>query len=274
MTYDAYAQRKYGAKPIWLYRITFDGSTELYSSSMRTFQTPIGSPDATFLTATNWNVGPILRKSFRRTASVDKVADISIPRSSAIALELRQSKAEGLATVEVWHGYKSDPDNEFVLVFSGMVKAISPSWDSFTLNCFDDSILFDERALGRPMQIPCPFALFSPACGVVKADFTDTETVTVVASEVLTIPGITAIDNFYTNGTLEYGGRIRRIISQIGTTVTLNQPVSDFPSPPFSVDLQRPCSKSSTSCATFSNSVNFGGFKEMHNTPYDGRSIV
>lgn len=275
MTYDTLAQKKYGAKPIWLYEITFDGVTERYCSGLKSYDTPSGAPTADYATTTTWAAGPVWRKSFKRDKDAKASLELAIPKDSAIAQSLSTARYQGQCTVRVYHGYRTDPDDEFIQEFTGYVQKLRPGFVAVTLSCVDNSILFGQGVVGRTIQIPCPYVLGSPACGVDRSTFEDTLSCTSKTDLDLTITGADANgDNYYTNGTLTYNGSVRRITSQIGTTVTISYDIDDLTTFPSDVVLLRPCSKSVASCVTFSNHLNFGGFEKMEDSPYDGGSIV
>lgn len=276
MTYDQYASKRFGAKEIWLVEISTAFLTERFCSGLiKSYTTGLDVPEAGYAASTVWNRGAVIRGDLQLNDNGQSSIDFILPHSSVAASNALISSAEQEISVKLFHGYSNDPDDEFIIFFQGSVIKVFPRWNGIKLACVDLSSLFSTKIPGRVIQRDiCPYALFSPGCGLVKTDFEDIHSLTVINDSQVTIP--TADDtssNFYEKGLLEYNGEIKLITSQVNEVLTLSSPLSTTDSPPFNVKLTRACFKRKTDCLSFNNKLNFGAFEQLNDSPYDGRSI-
>lgn len=138
-----------------------------------------------------------------------------------------------------------------------------------------DSLFASSRKSGIRYRatLLCNHLLYGAQCGVVKTSF-QTVASTTANSTILTIPSLVQADGFFNNGFAEMSGQIRRILTHVGTTITL---ASAFTSTlTGTIKLAPGCRLTEENCITpFNNLNNFGGFARMApKNPFESVGIL
>ena len=280
MSWNVFNKLLGSADPIWLFRVSIDGVDTFYTSRSRDFSTPIGVPNASFVSSTSWVAHGVAMQDILETVTPTKRnVSIIFPRNNQEISELLTSQVNKTVKITVWQGFESDPDNEYIQFFTGTVKQLQPSLLKIILICIDGSSDLDSYNISRVIQIPCPYLVFSDECGLSEPAFVLISPASSMTGNSVTIVGAASeADDYFRAGTLEYGGRRQTIKSHTGSSIVLS---SDFPelkiallSGPVAVSLLPGCTKALSYCNFFSNVENYGGFPELTKSPYDGNGIL
>lgn len=268
-----------GAKPIWLYKLTFGGQEFFHTSSGKIIHTPINSPVSGF-PANVWEPLAIKLGNVKRSNKTSKNnATITIPRNCAVADKILQERWNTGMKVEVWQGFYGDSDNEYITVFNGSPNQIKPSWAKVQLVCTDTTAVLENKGISRVIQTPCPYELFGRGCGLDETTFLTVGTATAWDDFLVTVTeAATQPDGYFNNGQMLYNGERQTIRRHVGDQLLIagghtalknalantNQNVTLLPG----------CRKSFDYCNTFSNTINYGGFRQLLKSPYDGDGIL
>ncbi len=114
----------------------------------------------------------------------------------------------------------------------------------------------------------CQWGLYGTRCGVSKAGYTQTGTVTAVSTDGLTLTtNLSQADNYYKSGTVRGKGQAHMVTKNVGGVLTLMNPITGI-AVGDSVEASKGCSRSASDCKTFNNYPNFSGFADFP-TPTD-----
>ena len=269
MTFAAIQALVSGKRPIWLYEITMDGTTNYLSRGTDY------TYNAQLYTQTN-----VAHSRIVVTQSVNKAEVVlTFPRTNALAQTIRDNDAGEVGLV-IKHGYSNDPDQEFVTKFAGRVIGTKPMLGTISLQCENNFTAFRRRGIAAVMQRPCRHALYHAGCGLAIGDFNIAGTATAYTGGVLTVTEASGqADGYYNGGVVTFGTAQQMILSHVGTSLTLLAPVSGLASEitasgSAAITTAPGCNRSMTDCATkFTNIANFGGFPYMTDSPFDGRNV-
>ena len=189
--------------------------------------------------------------------------------------DLRGGKFDS-ATIEVsWASWKN-PSYGRLVVFTGQIGEVTWSEEGFeaTVVSYMKNLSVN---IGNVFTANCRHTLFSGAslgncgyCGVDKASFTSTGSVTAVATNkwVFTISNSQA-DTFYSNGLIKFtsgynAGLSAVIKSHASNQVTLMLPTAFSIQVGDTFEIQAGCDKTLDTCKTkFNNVLNYGGFPHI-----------
>lgn len=288
MSYATFLSRIFGKRPVWLFKITVGGTSYHVTPKGSGYTTPNNSPSTDFPTGQTWAPTPIQRGEIRSTSKANRTDTwLLLPTGNSIitAIIANQDEVDD-ATVEMWQGFIGDPDNEFQLMFSGRIADIEPAM-LFTRLILETSLSKARRSsVAQVVQRSCRHAHYftnsdGGGCRLVLADHQTTEAVTSSVGRALTVPtAASQSDGYYLAGVLEYGGVEYLIESHIGDQITVEKVVEGLAAAIVAdgvsedVLLAPGCDLSAENCAAFDNLVNFGGFNDMTDSPFDGRSIA
>ncbi|MHA3913841.1 hypothetical protein [Halovulum sp. GXIMD14793] len=289
MTFAATISKVFGKRPIWLYRFDIGPVAYEVTSNGAGHTTAAGAPDATYASTEFWTPQPGITHSRITQTTQSNRAEITIglPTSSPIAQAVMQFNDVSEIGVTIWQTFTDDADQDYVVRFRGRVIAPRFGYVATTLAC-EAGFTRGRRTLLAPiMQRPCRHVHYFPretdtpqvGCNLRLEDHQIAADVTAASGASLTVP-VAALqpDGRYLAGILEYDGVEYDIIGHIGSTLLIERRIpaledalvgGDVP-----VLIAPGCNLSPTDCEFFNNIENFGGFPEMLDTPFDGRSIV
>lgn len=240
-----------------------------------------GSDPVTYL-AEDYAPVPIARSRIDQKSEISKSGlSISVDIENTLAQQMLTTVNEEILSVIVFESSESGT----AAIWRGRVAAIQPEGQRLAFAC--ESIFTSLRQPGlraHYLRI-CRHALYSPNCGVDKADFEESGTATAHASggRILTVSGLGAFaDAYFTGGMiLDSAGAYRWIVRHVGSTIELSREsamvVSEIDTSASSAILLYPgCDLTRATCRDkFNNVINMGGFPWLpYKNPFDGTSIV
>lgn len=276
MSWATWAAKVFGAKSVYLYKIEKDGDSAYYTSRFADYSAAVdGNPAVDFLDR------PIAHSTIRSTSKSSKRhVTISLPRTDAFAQKFIGELGISTTKVSIWQGFENDPDKEFPRIFLGEVILVKPSWAGISLVCEDSGLIIRGKGIADVIQRPCRHALYYGKCTLALAGYQTTGAATAMSGGVVTVTeAASQSDGYYAGGIIDYGGVLQLITSHVGTSLGVLGAVGDLEaditaSGTQSVSIARGCNRSMTDCITFDNDDNFGGFKELTDSPFGGRSIT
>jgi len=285
MAYADYEGLLFGKFPVWLYRITVDGVAYHYTPKAGGYITPNNSPSTDFPTGQVWAWTSINRSDIYQTVKETR-SDLTcqVFTRSTIAQLIIQNPDTQRVEIEIWQGFKNDPDQEFALFYKGSLDDHEPAMVLTNL-IFSTSVSEAAKSsVAQVVQRTCRHAHYftnadGHGCRLTLSDFQTSLEVTAVSSRTLTVPAAAnEVDGYYLAGILEYAGVEYMIQSHVGETLLIEKVVPDLETAvgvgTTNVLLARGCNGTIQTCQTFDNLVNFGGFNNMKDSKFDGRSIA
>ncbi len=169
-------------------------------------------------------------------------------------------------------------DGEAITLWMGRI--LNVTWKSAAAEIHCESVYTSLKRTGlrRLYQMACPHVVYDAGCGLSRASFKATKTVSAVSGVTLSIASIGAADGYYAGGYLEWasGGVTKRraIRSQVGGSVVVSFPLPGMVGGA-SVDLYPGCDHTLATCASkFSNNLNYGGMPYFpEKNPFSGTPI-
>jgi len=290
MAFSDYVARIFGKKPVWLYRIEVDGQRFHMVSQARSFTTGADRPDDTYPTGQTFDVTAIKRGEIIETTLASRSdTTLNMPTSAPVIQAILDSENVQETKVTIWQGYVGDPDEEYLIRFIGRVVSLEPTLLLTTLNCETDLTLMNRSSVAQVMQRPCRHAHYftnsdGGGCRLNLADHQQEAPISAVNGLSVTVPlaGLQP-EGVFLAGVFEYDGIEYMIENHLGEVLFLeSEPVGlaeDFEANnlltlPTNVLIAEGCNLTAENCLAFDNIVNFGGFRFMLDTPFDGRSIA
>lgn len=202
---------------------------------------------------------PLKRTGFSVEKSM-KTVDVTISTPVAVAFgEYLAASPYSKTTVTITKVFVSSPDTLSKLIFTGLIYSVSIKNGVSSALFKSSNGLLSRRVPRIIYQTNCNWALFSPQCGLSKANYAYTATVESVSGNDLTLPLLVNVPSKkYQGGILAFGTEQRLITNHVGTTVTVLVQFAGIVTGD-SVKLYPGCNGSPTSCAAFGNSANFMG---------------
>lgn len=278
MSWGVFDRLKFGAKPVWLLKLNIGGTEHFIASGSAPFTTLENNPDPGDPSRT-WRPGDVVVPDVDSSAgSGTKTFDVSIAINDEVSAILLSTGGRVSCSVSIYQAFRKDPLTECRPQFFGTVIQLRPSNDRLVLACNDNSSVLDNEGINRVVQIPCPYMLFSPECGVLESDHL--QTVTLTGGTYLTYyADLSAFSSGQFNyGRMTYGNEASVIISNTQGQINLNSRMPGLEeamkagSP--EVQLLPGCSKSTAACVAYGNLLNYGGFPNITRNPYDGNGIL
>lgn len=292
MAFSDYIARVFGRRPVWLYEITVAGQSFHLSAKATGHTTGANRPDDTFPTGQQFLPSAIRRGEIIESSLANRVDTwVRIPTFEPAIQALLDRGDNDSATIKIWQGYLGDPDEEYLVRFVGRVTSVEPTLILTTLNCEPDMTEMSRSSVAQLMQRPCRHAHYftnsdGGGCGLNLADFQQAAPATSVNGFDVTVP-LAALqpDGAFLAGIFEYNGIEYMIENHEGEVLSLEAEVPGLAddiaadlalSVPVGVDvlIAEGCNLTSERCNEFANIENFGGFRWMLDTPFDGRSIA
>lgn len=293
MSWATWASKVFGAKPVYLYRIAKDNDVAYYTSrSTNISATPVNleidffEPEDFFhpidFFAKTFDALPITHSAIATTAKESKkLVTLKFSQSDTFAQKFIGPLGIATTSVTIWHGFENDPDGEFVRLFLGEMVLVKPTWRTIALVCEDFGSAMKDKGLSDVIQRPCRHALYHGKCTLALADWENAGTASAMTNSVVTVAEAAGqADGYYSGGIISYDGALQLITAHSGSSLTVLGSVGDLEADigtggPQAVTIAPGCSRSMSVCdERFFNSANFGGFKEMTDSPFDGGSIT
>lgn len=187
----------------------------------------------------------------------------TMPPEEVVAITLRRLHAGDGEAVTMWIG-----------------RILNVTWNPAAAEIHCESVYTSLKRTGlrRLYQMACPHVVYDAGCGLSRASFKATKTVSAVSGVTLSIASIGAADGYYAGGYLEWasgGVTLRRAIrSQVAGSVVVSFPLPGLAGGA-SVDLYPGCDHTLATCASkFSNHLNYGGMPYFpEKNPFSGTPI-
>jgi len=171
-------------------------------------------------------------------------------------------------------------DGEAITLWMGRVLNVTFNNVSAEIHC--ESVYTSVKRVGlrRLYQKGCPHVVYGPGCGLSRATFKTTTTVSSISGTALTLAGVGAFaDGYFAGGYLEWESASgyferRAIRSQVGAVVTIGFPLPGIAAAA-TVGLYPGCDHTLTTCiGKFNNRLNYGGMPHFPSkNPFDGTII-
>jgi hypothetical protein len=174
-------------------------------------------------------------------------------KANSYAKLLVQSFAERVIQVTI---FKDD-----VAYWKGEVVSAESSPASISIVCNALGNNIRRKSNGARLSLHCWKQIYDSNCGLNKASFVVNYTSITASSRVITVTGLVEATGYFDNGFAEMGGQSRRILTQVGTTVTLAEAFTGTLTG--TISLYPVCNLTEASCTSFSNLNNYGGFARI-----------
>jgi hypothetical protein len=294
MTFAASQAKKSGKRPVWLFR--FIVGSEVWSVTKRGASlrgnpghtTDAGAPDEDYIATQDWTPIVIDNGEIAQSSDAERQEfEITLATANVVGQSIMDYKGTADIQVKVWQTYLDDPDQEYVVKFSGRVRNFKAGILLTTLFCDDGLTDMDFNANPVVIQQPCPHCPYftdpddpdAPGCRLDPDDFKVAATVSAISRKTVTIAeAALSADGEYTYGLLIYGSTEIWIESHFGDQITIEARNVALETAllggPVDVFIAPGCDGSMSRCdGRFSNRLNRLGFDLIKDTPFDGRSL-
>lgn len=188
MAFTLFERSRHKAKPVNLYLFTYgDGPKSFYAYTDAEQEIVfgidgVGDPIA-------YQPVPIDRGTYTSSGTLDKsTIEVKIPQNLPLAELFRVYPPSQVVTLIIRQGHLSDPDNQFLVCWSGRVLSCSREDNEAKLSCEPISTTMKRPGLRRPYQYGCPHVLYGPECRANKAAATTTVTPISFTGGVMVMP--------------------------------------------------------------------------------------
>ena len=262
MSFSGREESRFFGKPVSLYLFQYGESASSYygytdAEHEITFDGKVYQPV------------PIERGNITASGTQDKITiDISMPVDLPLSELFRVYPPSQVVTLILRQGHVDDPDQQFLVCFSGRVLSSARKKNESVFSCEPIATSLSRNGLRRNYQYGCPHVLYGTMCRANKAAATTTITPTAASGVTITLPpawATAAQAQTYIGGMVQWvtatGDTVLRTILQVtGTNVfVVSGPLANYVagSP---VSMIKGCNHQMTDCsAVHSNIQNFGG---------------
>ncbi len=255
---------RYSAAPVELYEITHGATVYRYAWSDK--DETYGGNTFTKLALERGEI------EFNSEAATQN-AEVHLPLQNAVTTLFIADTPVQAVKVKIYRFHRGDT-SDVIQAFVGEIVALKDiSGARATFTCAPSTSLQHARTPWPLCQRKCVYATYSPECGVNKASFKTTATLSAVSGLTLKATAFdTPPDQWFRSGWVELANGDRRtVMDHVGDTLTLESPFPGL-APGTSVDAYAGDDHDMATCNTkFSNLVNFLGFDEIPvRNPYRG----
>ena len=182
MAFSLFESSRNRAKPTNLFLFTYgDGPNSFYAYTDAEQEIVFGG--------ITYQPVPIDRGSYTSSGTLDKSAiEVRIPRNLPLAELFRVYPPSQVVSLIIRQGHVNDPDNQFLVCWTGRVLSCSREDNEAKFNCEPISTSIKRPGLRRPYQYGCPHVLYGSECRANKAAATTTITPASFSGAVLTLP--------------------------------------------------------------------------------------
>lgn len=217
---------------------------------------------------------PIKLGEISSTGKLDKsLLEVRIPRDAAITDEFRIYPPSQPITLIIKQGQRTDPDEEFLAVWSGRVLASAREGNESVLSCEPLSSSMRRPGLRRNYQLGCPYVLYGDGCRANKAAATRTVAVSSADQTGMTITLPDGWEGSFNpakfNGgmvewdTAEGTKEIRKILRRSGDTLSLSGYLRGLEAGD-TVRVILGCNHQTSDCLNLHDNIhNYGGFPSI-----------
>lgn len=285
MAFSDFLALAFGRRPVWLYRISIGAVDYHFTSRGSDYTTPANRPSTDYPSGQLWTSAPIIRGEIYQAAAANRSDTwIRMPTLNAAMQAIILNADSSDMSVAIWQGFLGDPDNEFVLQFTGRIVSVERDLLLTTVVCDTALSEAESSSVAQVVQRPCRHAHYftnadGGGCRLTLADFQTSAPCTAVVGNTLTVP-LAALqpDGTYLAGILEYDSVEYMIIGHTGSTLVVESEALGLAAAvalgTTNVLIAPGCQLTPDNCNDFGNILNFGGFPDMLETAFDGRSIA
>lgn len=221
--------------------------------------TPVGLTPSFFpvdFGGVTYTPGLISRSKIDRTDNpVKSSVTFTIAKTHSFALKFIQTLSERPVKVKIYSDAKTGK-----CLWTGWVFSPKASMFEITLECKAISIENSKTAKGQVFSLDCWKSIYTPKCGVLKEDFVYQRFGVNLTTNQISISGHPFSSTYFANGFIEFGAQTRRIVSQSGDTLFINERFSGDALTGAAIDIYPVCNLTQQSCIAFDNLEEFGGF--------------
>lgn len=182
MTFNAIESSRSQGTPVDLYLFR-------YGSAVNAFYAYTDAEYPVVYDGIEYQPIPIQRGNVTGSGTLDKSAlTINTPIDTGISNLFRVYPPGQPVTLIVRQGHLNDPDNEFLVIWSGRVLQCERDGGEATLTCEPVSTSMRRSGLRRHYQISCPHVLYGPQCRANKLAATTTQQTVQVEPTRVTMP--------------------------------------------------------------------------------------
>ena len=221
---------------------------------------------------------PISRSSITQGSDINRDdIKITVPIDNPIASMFLSGSVEKIVTVTLFRKI----DETVNAWWKGRIVNVTGGKES-TCEIQCESVFTSLRRAGNRarFQKQCRHMLYGPGCGVFRGAYSIAPPIITDSQQnhtVITAPPASLYGNgYFTGGYIEYNGKTRFIVSQIGDVLTLWRSFPELiEAPAFSTLIYAGCNKSIFTCRDkFNNYHNFGGFPWIPDiNPFGGSQL-
>ena len=208
---------------------------------------------------------PMGRQAVEASGSLDNTGmEIDISPNASIVAYYQAQQPSQVATMTVYQGHVDDPDNQFLVVWSGRVVGVEQGDVYSKIRGEPVATSLRRPGLRRNYQYGCPWPLYSTSCGATRT--AQATTATAISGVTVTVGGFgTPTHDKYRGGYAQWtdedngARRIETIVTTSASTVTFRSPPAGLGTGD-AISLFLGCNHQVTDCRDLhSNLVNFGG---------------
>lgn len=220
---------------------------------------------------------PIARGAVEATSEVARMSlDITCTRDLPVLDLFAVAPPEDVVLITLRRLHAGD--GEAVIMWMGRILNVTLNNSAAEIHCESVYTSLKRTGLRRLYQKSCPHVVYGSGCGLARATYKATKTVSTVSGTTITVGSIGVADAYYAGGYLEWtsSGVIHRraIQSQTGGALVISFPIPGI-SASASVDLYPGCDHTLSTCSgKFSNSLNYGGMPFFpQKNPFSGVAL-
>lgn len=260
MTYQQVEQSEQDGAIIELYRFTIGVETISFTSSA----SPVIYQGVTYAPSA------VTRDKIKQTQDINRDGiGLQFPRENEFARRILARPPDQVVTLTVYRRHFGD--NDTVTAFKGRVVGAKATNNAILLEI--ESVYTSVRRAGlrATYQTLCRHALYSPGCGLNRAQWGELGKVQSIAGLTITT-NIAAQkpDGYYLAGIFQSGIYQRQITKHVGNDLTITEPIPGLTGGQ-DIEIFPGCNLTYDTCdQKFNNSVNFGGFTQIPGrNPFD-----
>jgi len=147
------------------------------------------------------------------------------------------------------------------IYWRGRVVSSKMNFLTFSIVCDNKTMTKNTTAFFPKFTLHCSHQVYDQNCRLVKENNAYPYNVVSVNSNIFSVTGLSQASGFFNGGFASINGQSRRIVSQVGTTVTINYPFIGVQTG--SLRLYPGCMLNRSDCSTkfnINNLDNYGGF--------------
>lgn len=278
MSFSVFDRLKFGAKPIWIVKITINGIPNYLASGSSDFTTVAGTPRPSdpqqVWTKADVTIPDIPVQADNSTKNID----INLALNHPVAQQLLATGGKVICDVEIYQSFRNDANTQCRALFFGSSVQLKPTNKRLRITCSDGATLLDNQGVNRIVQVSCPYALFSSECGVSQAAFEEPITITSGGNLIYQSDLSAYTEGQFDFGRLIFGTEAAVVLSNSLTTIFLNSEMPNLAAAietgPQLVTIIPGCAKTTSACVGYNNILNYGGFPDITDNPYDGNGIL